>query len=256
MINKIIGTTIFISSLGFISIAQAENPAHLSQLLSTKRCQNCDLSGTGLVRADLRGADLSGANLAGANLSRANLTGADLSGANLAGAGLFGANLNGTNLTGANVSGTDLRNTYLFNADLTDVSLKNANLQGATGIPLKVVEAEQLYVWGVAAAEKGNQQQAINYFNQAIAAKPKYAAAYLARGISRYQILDGPGALQDAKAAEKLFESEKNQQGTLTAKVLVQKITTPDEPQLNKGKPSFMDFVSSLSSVLLQFIPF
>ncbi|MEM7556512.1 MAG: pentapeptide repeat-containing protein [Cyanobacteria bacterium P01_A01_bin.84] len=256
MKDPIIGIAIFISSLGFTSIAQAENPAHLSQLLSTKKCQNCDLSGAGLVRADLSGANLAGANLAGANLSRANLTGADLRGANLAGAGLFGANLNAARLAGANVLGTDLRNTYLFNADLIGVNLNGANLQGAAGIPSQVVKPEQLYAWGVAAAEKGNQQQAINYFNKAIALKPKYAAAYLARGISRYQLLDSSGALQDAQVAEKLFNSEKNQQGTLTAKVLVQKITTPEEPKLSKGKPSLMDFVGSLGSVLLQFLPF
>ena len=56
----------------------AENLEHTQQLLATKQCPSCDLSGAGLVLADLAGANLQGANLARANLSRADLSGADL----------------------------------------------------------------------------------------------------------------------------------------------------------------------------------
>jgi Pentapeptide repeats (8 copies) len=162
----ILTTAAFLTTVSITTIAQAANSEHLKQLLASKNCQNCDLSGAGLVMADLQGADLSGANFAGANLSRANLTGADLRGANLSGASLFGANLNYAKLSGATIVGTDLRNAYLYGIELTDVTVNGANLQGASGIPSQIATPEEFYALGVAAAEKGNKQQAIDYFNQ------------------------------------------------------------------------------------------
>lgn len=256
MSNRVLATAVFGFIITFAADAQAANPQHLRQLIATKQCQECDLSGAGLVRADLRGANLRGANLSGANLSRANLSGADLTGANLSATGLFGVNLSAAKLTGANLLGADLRNTYLMNADLAGVDLKGVNLQGAVGIPLQSAQPKQFYAWGVAAAEQGNQQQAIDYFEQAIAAKPDYAGAYLARGIARYQIFDRKGAFEDAKLAEKMFTSQNNQQGLITAQAFIQELQAPLEPKINKGKPSFTDFVGSLGSVLLQFLPF
>ena len=102
-----IATTILLIA-GFTTTATAENYSHTRQLLSTKSCEKCDLSGVGLVMNELVGAKLSQANLIGANLSRTNLMGADLRGANLSGASLYGANLSGADLRGANLNGADL----------------------------------------------------------------------------------------------------------------------------------------------------
>jgi len=251
-----IATILFFSSFGFTSPAKAANSEHVRQLLATKQCPNCDLSGAGLVMSDLSGADLRGANLSGANLSRANLNGADLRDANLSGAGLFGANLNGAKLSRVNLNGADLRNTYLVNAQLTDIDVDNANLQGATGISSQVAKPEQFYAWGIASAEKGNLQQAAQYFNQAIDAKPDYAGAYLARGIARYHMLDSKGAIQDAKFAEKLFKSQKDITGLQTAKVFILEVQAPREGKVRPSKPTLMDFVGSVSSLLLNFLSF
>lgn len=166
MKNLIFIATTFITTISLTNIAQAANQEHIRQLLATKQCQNCDLSGAGLVMADLTGANLSGANLAGANLSRANLSGADLRGANLSGAGLFGVNLSEAKLGGANLAGADLRSTFLSNAEFTGAYLQGTNFQGALGIPLQIATPDEFYALGVAEAQKGNQQQAINYFNQ------------------------------------------------------------------------------------------
>lgn len=62
-----------------ISPVSAANPNHIEQLLDTKQCYQCDLSG----------ADLSGVVLNGVNLFEANLSGANLSGASLTGVALF-----------------------------------------------------------------------------------------------------------------------------------------------------------------------
>ncbi|GCL36225.1 pentapeptide repeat-containing protein [Sphaerospermopsis reniformis] len=51
-------------------------------------------------------------------------------------------------------------------------------------LPAQIAKPEDFYTWGVAAAEKGNLKQAIDYFSQAIALKPDYAGAYLSRGVA------------------------------------------------------------------------
>ncbi|MDF5706921.1 MAG: pentapeptide repeat-containing protein [Nostoc sp. S4] len=256
MKNQILATATFLTTISLTTTVQAANSEHVKQLLATRQCQNCDLTNAGLVMADLSGANLSGANLAGANLSRANLSGADLRGANLSGTSLFGVNLTEARFSGANLAGADLRNSYLTNAQLNGAYLNGANFQGAIGIPSQIASPEDFYAWGVAEAEKGNQQQAISYFSQAIAIKPEYAGAYLARGVARYQILDRQGAFVDAQAAEKLFTSQNNTSGTQTAQAFIKELQTPYTEKVSSGKPSFVDFVGSLGSLLLQFLPF
>ncbi len=256
MKSQILATAVFFTLISLSQTIQAANIDHVRQLLASKQCQNCDLAGAGLVMADLSGADLSKANLAGANLSRANLNGADLRGANLSGVGLFGANLTEANLSGANLQNADLRNTYLVNAQLNGVNLNGINLQGAIGIPLQIATHEKFYAWGVTEAKKGNQQQAIDYFNQAIVMKPDYAGAYLARGVARYQIFDRQGAFQDAQVAEKLFRTQKNSSGIQTAQAFIKELQTPYETKVKPKQPDFIDFVGSVGSLLLQFLPF
>ncbi|MER3494131.1 MAG: hypothetical protein C4323_18655 [Mastigocladus sp. ERB_26_2] len=256
MKSQILAIVTFTATIIFHQTVLAANSEHIRQLLATKQCQNCDLSGAGLVMADLSKANLQGANLSGANLSRANLSGANLAGADLSGASLFGVNLSGTKLTGAILMGADLRSTYLVNADLTGVNLNGANLQGAYGIPLQIAKPEEFYAWGVAEAQKGNQKRALEYFNQAIALKSDYAGAYLARAVARYQLFDRQGAFQDAQAAEKLFTNQNDGDGIQTAQAFIKQLQTPQTAQLDPGKPSFMDFFGSVTSLLLQFLPF
>src|SRR5579883_276960 len=256
MKSCILATIAFLATISFSQTTQAANPEQIRQLLTSKQCQNCDLTGAGLVMADLSGADLSGANLAGANLSRANLSGADLRGTNLSGAVLFGVNLSRARLNGAILLGADLRNTYLVNAQLAGVNISDDNLQGAIGIPSQIATPENFYTWGVAENQKGNQQHAIDYFNQAIALKSDYAGAYLARGIARYQLFDRQSALQDAQKAGQLFVSQNNNDGLQAAQAFIQELQTQPNEKISAGKPNLTDFVGSLSSLLLQFFPF
>jgi len=112
--------------------AQAENPAHVEQLLSTNMCYACDLSNADLTQAHLIGADLRQADLTGANLTETNLEGADLSGANLS-----GANLTNTFLTNAS-----FENANLTNANFTEARLYFVNVAGATLDNLTITQAE------------------------------------------------------------------------------------------------------------------
>lgn len=248
----ILATAALLTTICLVDPALSANSEHTRQLLATKQCQNCDLSGAGLVLANLSGAILSGANLSGANLSRANLSGADLRGANLNGASLFGANLSGAILSRADLSVADLRDTYLANANFVGANLNGANLQGAIGIPSQVVKAEDFYTWGVGEAQKGDPRGAIDHFNQALSINPNLAAAYLARGVARYQLLDRPGAIQDAQFAEKLFLAQGNTGGSQTAQSFVKELQTP--PSTPKSKPNFLNFLGGLGSVLLRLL--
>ncbi len=254
MKTSILATATLLTTISLAAPAASENSDHTRQLLATKQCQNCDLSGAGLVLANLSGANLSGANLSGANLSRANLSGADLRGANLSGASLFGANLSGAKLSGADLSVADLRDTYLINADVAGAKLSGASLQGAIGIPSQVAKVEDFYSCGVAQGQKGDPKGAIEHFNQALSINPNFAPAYFARGVARYQLLDRPGAIQDARLAEKLFLAQGNTGGYQTAQAFVKELETPQTASTPKSKGNFMNFLGSLGSALVQFL--
>ena len=233
--------------------AKAGNSEHTRQLLATKQCESCDLSGEGLVMANLSGANLRGANLSGSNLGRANLSGADLSGANLSGASLYGANLSGAKLGKADLTGADLRDAFLGNVDLVGAKLNGTSLQGAIAIPNRAGKPEDFYRWGIAQGQKGDPKGAIEYFNQALSINPKYAPAYLARGVAHYQLFDRAGAMQDAQRAKLLFLAQRNNQGYQTAQAFVQELQTP-QTSVPKSKPNFFNFLGGVSSLLLQFL--
>ncbi len=222
-------------TIGVALPAAAENLEHVRQLLSTKRCQNCDLSNAGLVFAQLSGANLAGANLAGANLSQANLSGANLTGANLSGAILNGANLTGAKLTGANLQLSDLRRSYLVGADLTQAQTDNAVLLGAIGLDSKIGDAETFYRWAMEAGQKRQYEAAIENFNQALLRKPDHAPSLLGRAMARLEIGDQKGAIQDSEQASALFTRQGDSESAKTTQALVTTLKTPEKPRSNGG---------------------
>lgn len=235
--------------------AKAENLQHTRQLLSTKECQQCDLSGAGLVLSNLEGSKLSGANLIRANLSRANLIGADLSGANLSGASLYGANLTGANLKGANLSGADLRDANLTNASLEGVNLDTAFVQGTIGISQGAGKPEDFYKWAVTEAQTGNYRGAIEHYNQALILKPEFAGAYLGRGLARYRIGDERGATLDAQTSAQLFTAQGSSQGFQTAQGFIKNMELARKPINQGGGGSNLgNFLGVAASLLLRLI--
>lgn len=253
--NKTLITIVTIaSSFNFALAVQGEDLAHLRQLMTTKQCEGCDLTNSGLVMADLAGANLRNANLVRANLSRADLTGADLRGANLAGTSLNGANLAGANLTGANLAGADLRDAYLMNANLMGVDLNTVYLQGAIGVPNYAGTPEQFQRWAVEEANQGHYQAAANYYNQAINLDPEYAPAYLGRGVLRYQMRDLNGAMQDAQIASHLFEQQEHTQGYETTQNFIKGLEIAMNPEAQGGGNNFGQILSGIGSLLLRFL--
>jgi uncharacterized protein YjbI with pentapeptide repeats len=251
---SIIVTAALLTAFSLTTPAKAADTEQIRQLLATKQCQGCDLTDAGLVMANLAGANLRGADLTHANLSRANLTGADLTGAKLTGASLFGANLSGAKLNGTDLSGADLRQSYLNDADMTGAKVGGASVLGAVGITSQIATVDDFYRLGMADGQRGNHQEAIEYFNQALSLNPNYAPAYMARGVARYELSDRNGALRDAQQAAALFLAQGNTAGQQTAQAFIKELQTPPKETIYKGKPNFVDFVSGVASFLLQFV--
>ncbi|WP_228058225.1 pentapeptide repeat-containing protein [Nostoc sp. LEGE 12447] len=106
----------------------------VQQLLSTRKCQGCNLRGANLDKADLNGVDLSNAILIDADLDETNLSNANLSGADLTDADLGKANLTGANLSKANFTKADLEDANLTNANVTDAIFTGADLERVIGL--------------------------------------------------------------------------------------------------------------------------
>lgn len=236
----------------------AENLTHLNQLLSTKQCEACDLSGSGLTLANLPGAKLKGANLSNANLSQANLSRADLRGADLTGASLYGANLTGADLRGATLEGTDLRDSYLYNADLTGTSLNTAFVQGATGMPEYAGSADMFFRWATAEAKRGNYKGALDNYNKAVSVDSKFAPAYLGRGLVQYRLGNRTEANQDALIAAELYQSQNNTGGYDASQQFIQAMVIADQrategPNM-ESKSDFLGLVQGIMSLGLRFL--
>jgi uncharacterized protein YjbI with pentapeptide repeats len=248
-------------SLFWIGPVHAENLEQTQQLIDTKVCQRCDLSGAGLVYTNLTGVDLTEALLTQANLSRANLSLANLQGANLAGASLFNANLTGANLSQADLQGADLRGAILTGAKIEGANLDGANLLGAIGMPSEVATPENLYLWGLSEAQRGNYRGAIENYNQVLELKPEFAHAYLARGIARFRLGDSASALTDAQQAEQLYLEQGNEAGHQASVQISDGIYATQEAleQRNRvrggggGGGNFLGFLGSIANLLLRF---
>ncbi len=237
--------------------AQAANPDHIQQLLSTRRCSQCDLVGASLVYANLVGADLQGADLRGANLSRSNLSQANLRGANLQSATLFGATLTDAQLTSANLTSTDLRQAVMFGADLSGATMNQALIIGAIGLPLEVATPRERFNWGVHEADRRNFSGAIVYYNQAITQDPTFAEAYLNRAVARSHMADYAGAIGDGKMAAQLFAQANNPaQQELAEKFSrdLEKYVEQGESEQSDGNGvgiSILNFVRGVGSFLI-----
>ncbi|BAQ60849.1 pentapeptide repeat family protein [Geminocystis sp. NIES-3708] len=253
---SIIFSTFFTAILFPFSVS-AENVTHLTQLLNTKQCENCDLTQVGLVMTNLTGANLRGANLMGANLSRANLTGADLSNANLSGASFHGANLSGANLSGAVLNNSDFRNAYVQGIILNGTDISSAHIQGVVGIPANAGNAEQFYLWGVSEDKKGNYPMAVKYYSQAIEMNPDFAQAYLGRAIIKSRYGQTNPAIKDGEKAEELFKAQDNSDGYVLSNRFIQLVKARTESEANdgnEGSPAFVQIVNSVAPLLFKLL--
>lgn len=130
-LKRIVPVVLFVGLVGNWSdsscAGQKEQPGSVQdnkkQLVETKSCPGCELSGV---------------DLSGLNLDRVNLTGANLEGANLSQARLHLAILNKVNLKKADLRGVGFGGSDLAEADLRGADLRGASFVGAYLVGTKV----------------------------------------------------------------------------------------------------------------------
>jgi len=98
---------------------------------------------------------------------------------------------------------------------------------------------------------KGDSEGAIRYFNQALSINPKFAAAYLGRGVARYQLLDRAGAIRDAKLAENSLAQANI--GVIKQRRPSKELQSPTA-STPKSKPNFMNFSRAQLSFAVVFV--
>lgn len=107
---------IFANGHPAFSAASATPQENLEQLIKTRKCRNCVLSGLNMNRLDLSGVDLQGADLSQSQLNLTNLSAANLKNTRLKGAAFGGADLEGADLRGADFQDTSFSWAYLHGA--------------------------------------------------------------------------------------------------------------------------------------------
>lgn len=260
---KLLSLLSLLSTLALSNPARAENLQHTQQVMSTRQCQNCDLSRAGFVYANLSGANLQGSDLSEANLTRANFTNANLQGADLRNAVLYNINLSGANLSGANLSGADLRDANLQGTNLQGTILEGANLMGAINLPAGAVTAIDYYRWAMAEDQRGNFSGAVTYYTQALAVQPDFAHAFMGRSISRARMRDAEAALTDAQQAQRFYTAQGNAEGMRVSAEFVTGIQQAQEAQRvasrrrgGVGNGNFVDFIGGLANLAIQYLPY
>lgn len=128
-----------------LSSTKVTSEENLEQLIKTRSCRGCDLSGLTLNRLDLSGVDLEGADLSLSKLHLTNLSGANLKNTKLKGTAFGGADLGGADLRGADLQDTSLDNAYLGEALLDDDRATSLGLKGSNSDMGAIALAEDTY---------------------------------------------------------------------------------------------------------------
>ena len=165
---------------GFKPASIRVQPTTAEMVISTKNCEQCNLSGMDLSGKDLQNAKLFGANLNNARMNRANLAGADLRQAFLQGAQLPNANLDAANLCGAklnaapssagtsnvaaNLTGAYLRNANLSRSNLAGVNFNDASFYSANQSACAVTACDS-YVKPICASASGATLDSAQFSN-------------------------------------------------------------------------------------------
>ena len=109
----------------------AYDEQHLTKLLTTRICQQCDLSDVNLTEHDLKGLDVSHSNLSDANFRSCDLSGGNFKNSNLTRAKFENAMIENSSFEEANLSWTRFDMANLKNSNFFKATMKETNLSGA-----------------------------------------------------------------------------------------------------------------------------
>lgn len=180
-------------------------------LLTTGKCERCNLQGADLVYARIRGAKLQNADLSRTDLSHSDLEGADLRYADLRFANLSNSSLRGAVLTGAKLEGALLDQADMTGAELTSEQLTSANWSGAYGYDPMSLDIGDLYKLSKQLIGTGELKKADYFLTVSIRKRPEDPELWVARAMNRFKIGQDVNGIEDLKVARRIYAQQGDQ---------------------------------------------
>jgi len=211
------GFSLFLSVLATTSaFANGSVDSLAVMLLTTRKCERCNLQGADLVYARISGAKLQNADLSRADLSHSDLEAADLRYADLRFANLSNSSLRGAVLTGAKLEGALLDQADVTGAKLTSDQLTSANWSGAYGYDPMLLDIGDLYKLSKQLIGAGELQKADDFLTLSIKKRPEDPELWVARAMNRFKIGQDANGIEDLKVARAIYEQQGDQASVST----------------------------------------
>lgn len=125
---KISGLFLMAIAVILSSKANAFDPIHMEQLITERKCINCDLRDAYFDKINLSGIDVTGTNFSGSFFYRVNMRGAILNHTDLSNSFFDQTNLSWTNLSDAIFTDAFVTRTNMHGANLTNTDFGNTVL--------------------------------------------------------------------------------------------------------------------------------
>jgi len=211
------GLPLFLLVMSGIPVyANGSVDSHAALLLTTGKCERCNLQGANLVYARISGAKLQNADLSRADLSHSDLEGADLRYADLRFANLSNSSLRGAVLTGAKLEGALLDQADISGTKLSSNQITSANWLDAYGYDPMTLEIGDLYTVTKHVIATGELRKADNFLTVLIKKRPEDPELWVARAMNRFKIGQETNGIEDLKVARTIYE-QKGDQASLSS---------------------------------------
>ena len=224
----------------------------LKKLITTKKCDGCNLKGIDLVNKDLSNAEIINSDLKNSNLSGSILNNVNFSGSDLTRASLKNASIRNSSFLNSILFQTDFQYTDLTNSIFDTEGLKNSNWSYSIGVKPEYDTFENLYNLGVNYYLNNEYKNAIQLFTLATQKRSESIESYLSRAIINFELERYYDCQRDLEIVEKMIENSKNFKYHNTINNLKQLISERNKKDRNKLDPIFRTIVQSYS--LFKFI--
>jgi len=226
-------------------------------LLTTGKCERCNLQGADLVYARISDAKLKNANLSRADLSHSVLEGADLRYADLRFANLSNSSLRGAVLTGAKLEGALLDQADISGTNLSSDQITSTNWSGAYGYDPMTLEIGDLYKVTKQVIGSGELQKADNFLTVLIKKRPEDPELWVARAMNRFKIGQEINGIEDLKVARTMYEQKGDQASVSTVDKFMNMhgaAVKASKPQ-KSGSGYGMDVLNGIQKLLPLLVP-
>jgi len=252
------GLSLFLLVLSSIPVFANGSVDRLAALLiTTGKCEHCNLQGADLVYARISGAKLQNADLSRADLSHSDLEGADLRYADLRFANLSNSSLRGAVLTGAKLDGALLDQADISGTKLTRNQITSANWSDAYGYDPLTLEIGDLYKAIKQEIASGELLKADYFLTVSIKMRPEDPELWVARAMNRFKIGQEINGIEDLKVARTMYEQKGDQASVSTVDKFINMhgaAVKASKPQ-KSGSGYGMDVLNGIQKLLPLLVP-